>query len=353
MRKLMFVSGLEISSSLALFGQHSSQPSAPPPQTARQALIEMIAGDQKAQFRHLTTEVQQEVSKPSGKGAAAYMASLSGMVKSAGTDLESFESGSVLFAVSDRKKKEKAEVVVDSDDLSGDQETFQLSVHLYRDGKEQDDEVMALSPKLSVEMKKQENIWRLNNLVVSINLPVGSPKLFQKMLQEKTTGPGLAAQAGAQVSDDTIPEKCCLDPQQIIQMIGYAELVYAREHPETGFTCSISGLADPNQTSGQLLDRSFTKGLANGNANGYRFTLSGCQGRPAGSYQIIAEPASPDAWPKAFCTDATQVIRSSDDGRGATCLTSGKPVRASQGDVGMQGGSVGFSVGSPASKPEK
>jgi hypothetical protein len=64
----------------------------------------------------------------------------------------------------------------------------------------------------------------------------------------------------------------------------------------------------------------------NGVYNGYRFSLTGCQGRPAGSFQILAEPAvvAPNA--KAYCVDATQNLRASEDGRGATCLAMGKPV---------------------------
>jgi hypothetical protein len=344
--RLFLVSAAFILSSWSTFGQ--PRPS-PPPQTARQALIEIISGDQKALQKHLTLEVQQELSKPGGKTAAAELASLSGIARQAGSDVKSFDTGDLLLAISDPKKSEKVEVVVESDDLAGDLDTLQLSLHVYRDGNEEDDEIMAFSPRLSVEMKKQENVWRLNNLTVSVNVAVGSPKLFQKLAPQKATGVGVVAGSAGDHSDFRAEETCCTDPQMMLQLLAAAELNYAREHPQTGFTCSASELADPNHSAGQLLNQPFFKGFAGGTANGFRFAIAGCQGKPAGSYQITAEPASPNATPKAFCMDATQIIRTADDGRGATCLAAGRPVSAHESEGGM----VGFSVGVPESKPQK
>ena len=71
---------------------------------------------------------------------------------------------------------------------------------------------------------------------------------------------------------------------------------------------------------------------------GYKFSLSGCQDKPSGSFHLVAEPVSPTGKAKAFCTDATNNIRSSDDGLGSSCLASGKlaTFRRRRGSVGSE-----------------
>jgi hypothetical protein len=100
-------------------------------------------------------------------------------------------------------------------------------------------------------------------------------------------------------------------------MLGIAESLFARQHAETGFTCSLTDLAETGKNLG--IDPQVSAGIY----KGYRISVSGCQGKPAGSFQISLEPVSGGGG-KAYCIDATQNVRVSDDGRGATCLTSGK-----------------------------
>ena len=82
--------------SIRLFSQQPPPP--PPPQTARQALIEMITGGQKAVNKHLTVEVQQLLVKAGGK--SVQIMSVFDSVRSqlrAGAQI--FDSGPVLLAM--------------------------------------------------------------------------------------------------------------------------------------------------------------------------------------------------------------------------------------------------------------
>ena len=63
---------------------------------------------------------------------------------------------------------------------------------------------------------------------------------------------------------------------------------------------------------------------------GYKFSLSGCQGKPAETFHVVAEPVSLAGGAKAYCTDATRNVRTSDDGSGSTCLMAGKLSRPSE-----------------------
>jgi hypothetical protein len=75
---------------------------------------------------------------------------------------------------------------------------------------------------------------------------------------------------------------------------------------------------------------------------GYRFSLSGCQDKPSGSFHLVVEPVSPTGKAKAFCTDATNNVRSSDDGSGSSCLASGKVAAFGAEDGAWAGDTVHF-----------
>jgi len=120
-------------------------------------------------------------------------------------------------------------------------------------------------------------------------------------------------------------------------MLGFAESQFARTHPEIGFTCTLPDLAKPNMFN---LDPQIFSGEP---YQGYKFSLSGCQDKPSGSFHLVAEPVSPTGKAKAFCTDATNNVRSSDDGLGSSCLTSGKLASSfGAGDAAWGGDTVHF-----------
>jgi len=304
---------LVISSSAFLFSQ--SQAPAPPPQTPRQALIEMITGGQEGAMKHLTVEMQKSLQGDGKSSSVAQLATFD-QIRAASSDFQVFETGQVLLSANEPKSNEKFEVHVDSDDLSGDTDTMDISFHQFRDGVEQDIPYAAILSRFTVGMKKQSNIWRLNEISINIKVPVGDPKLLEKFGSGMGTGMfGGKVAMGSAGSPETPRE---LSPRETITMVAFAESTYARSHPETGFTCKLSDLGKTNPL--YLDPRIFTGEPF----HGYKFTLSGCQDKPSGSFHLVAEPVVLAAGAKAYCTDATNNVRSSDDGLGSSCLTSGK-----------------------------
>src|SRR5260221_3780597 len=75
--KLIFV----VFASTVLFAQ--TQTPAPRPQTAREALIEMITGGEKGLMKHLTVEVQDLLNKPENKQSKSGVMMLNGMQRQA------------------------------------------------------------------------------------------------------------------------------------------------------------------------------------------------------------------------------------------------------------------------------
>ena len=315
---------LVFSASSFLFSQ--TQAPAAPPQTPRQALIEMINGGQEGAMKHLTVEMQKSL-KGNGEFAAL------DQLKSTSSEFQVFETGQVLLAANDPKSHEKFEVHVDSDDLSGDTDDIDISFHQFRDGVEQDVPYTAMLSRFTVGMKKQENIWRLNEVSINIKVPLGDPKLLEKF--GNGIGPGMFGAKVGGVSASGKQEKPReMAPREAVMMLGFAESQFARTHPEIGFTCTLPDLAKPNMFN---LDPHIFSGEP---YQGYKFSLSGCQDKPSGSFRLVAEPVAPTAGAKAYCTDATHNVRSSDDGLGSSCLASGK-----QAAFGTEEESVGFDTG--------
>jgi len=136
------------------------------------------------------------------------------------------------------------------------------------------------------------------------------------------------------------------DPAGMVAALAMTEQTFARQHPDAGFTCSLPELIDAGKPFG--LDEH----IASGSYMGYKWSVSGCEGKPAGSFQIVAEPVAQGRGVKAACTDATQNLRESEDGRGSSCLSGGKPhtFQNESGDEGI--GMVGVRVGvAPENKP--
>jgi hypothetical protein len=319
---------LVVSASTFLLVAQTQAPAAPP-QTPRQALIEMISGGQEGAMKHLTVEMQKSL-KGNGEFAAF------DQIKAASSEFQVFETGPVLLAADDPKNHGKFEVHVDSDDLSGDTDNIDISFHQFRDGVETDVPYAALLSRFTVGLKQQQNVWRLNEISINIKVPVGDPKLLEKF------GNGMPGMIGGKLgaSASGKPEKPRdMAPREAVQMLAMTESMFAHTHPEIGFTCTLSELAKPNLLN---LDQRIFNGEP---YRGYKFSLSGCQEKPSGSFHLIAEPVLPAPKAKAFCTDATNNIRSSDDGSGSSCLSSGKLAAFGAEDGAWVGDTVHFTTG--------
>ena len=341
MRKALFAT--LFFSVFAIFSSAQQQQTLPaPPQSPRQALIEIANGQVE---KHLTVEVQQLLKQPENKQALVALGFASSMKRELGQDVQVFESGPVLLSINDAKDHRKIEVQVNNDDMSGDQDVLELSVHSFRDGVEQDEEWQTFLSHFTVTMVRQQSIWRLSKVGIGVELAIGDPEFLKKTYLKSingggATGVGVVAHPSSSPGEaEQAPE---LTPSQLVIFMGAAEQTYARQNAETGFTCSLADLAQ----SPFLVNQSAQ--ISSGNYNGYKISLTGCQGRPAGSFQITVEP-TPGKGGKAYCTDATHNIRVSDDGRGTTCLNAGKPEPA-----GEEGDAVGFSYVTPqsATKPK-
>jgi hypothetical protein len=306
MRNISFVLVVAFAAGVSSSGQ--TQPQTPPPQTARQALIEMFLGKGPDDFtKHLPTTAKQALVRQdeSPETSIVQRISLIGRQLTAQGHVETFDLGPALLVTEQNEGKEKikTEVIVEHDSLMGESEEIEVSIHVYHDG---EPEFLPIIPRLTFSMTEEKDIWRLTEATLAAHIPLTDPDYLKGMRKMQDAANESLASAR-------------------IGMIASAEAGYAANHPDRGYSCSLTDLfakadaAGPDQPS-----ENYAPGFAGDESGGYHFALSGCDGRPASKFQIIAVPTDSDSGMKAFCTDETGTVRFEVNGKGASCLSHGQ-----------------------------
>jgi type IV pilus assembly protein PilA len=314
--------------------------SADVPQTARQALLEMFFSKTPGTFvKHLPAATRAALEKSGGLASLQQYSLMMTQLESQGQNVQTFETGSVLLSGENPKTGQKADVTVENDALRGDQDDIEVAFHVYKDGKEQRTPFM---PLMTFSMKQEAQLWKLNEISVTIHLPLADPDFLKAMSERMTPRPATQV-AGTQsvgtltTGNGTFVTRSEIAPQvagtdvtvlTAMRTILTAEVTYASSYPNVGYTCSLSSLdgfggGEPNERQAMLIN----SGLASGKKYGFMFALSGCAGSPAVGFHLTAAPNGNNFGRKAFCADQTGVIRASEDGNPATCLANGAPVQ--------------------------
>ena len=306
MRRFLLLMPVFLLSTLA--GNAQNEPTAPPPQSPRQALLEMFLGVTPNHLeRHLPEVARkafQQLDTGGGPNFLGEISMIASQARTPGSSLQTFDSGPRLLLAEDPQMQQKIEVLVEQDNLVGEENEIDLSFHIYRSGQE---ERLPIIPRLTFMMKSEKGIWKLNEVSFTARMPLGDPNFlrgFVKDLKKKqqTTNEAMASWS--------------------IRNIVSAEKAFHSAHSEHGYTCSLSELAQASSQEGAesgvgRLDAE----LAAGKKNGYIFALTGCDGL---HFKVVAEPAMPAAGQRAYCSDQDGEIKFAGDGKATTCLTRGQ-----------------------------
>ena len=98
-----------------------------------------------------------------------------------------------------------------------------------------------------------------------------------------------------------------------VRTINTVQITYISSYPAVGYASTLAALggtscAPPSAAGACLIDSQ----LASGSKSGYTFALSGGEGTPTMSYQIIASPTTPNQTGiRYFCSFADAVPRAS------------------------------------------
>ena len=302
--------GIVLVIALTNIGARAQSPTpSTPPQTARQALLEMFVGKSPQTFeKHLHDAARHALIRKGDTITSALMfrfATFGQGLSSGGNKFESFDTGPTLAVIQDSDGHHKLEIVVERDELLGEDAVIELSFRYYQDGQS---EVLPVVPRLIFSLKQEKEIWRLSELTAEAHVPLTDPDYLNGLRKEQNRGYERMA------------------PTQV-QMLAGAELNYSQKHPAQGYTCKLSDLFGTKYTAlaveqGAVL---FDPAMAGGTKDGYVFSVGGCTGSPATKFQISAVPEEADSGMKAFCADESGKLRFATDGQADTCLSSGEP----------------------------
>jgi TonB family protein len=271
------------------------------PQTARQALIEMFFGTSPNHLeKHLSDSTRNTFKRMSGEGGMSMLDEFSmfaNMTKAGGMKFETFDSGPTLLQAEQVEQNEKTEITVEADDLSGDEDEIELTLHITKEGNEQP---LPFIPHFTFIMKTEADIWRLNEIRAEVRVPLADPNFLKNIERQN----GKQNEQGAQLG---------------MRVIIGAQNSY---HQTRGtYACNLAGLMGKGQNNGSFAD------LSTGKHGGYVYAISGCD---AHQYKVVAEPEINDSSQRAFCADESGTMRAASDGKATTCLSSGEAVATEQ-----------------------
>jgi hypothetical protein len=283
-------------------------PPPPPPQSPRQALLEMFFGTTPNHLeKHLPDVARKALQQLDTPGSASLLSGfslISAEARAGGSNFQTFETGPILLLSETAQAKKKVEISVEQDYLIGDENQIDLSFHTYRNGRL---ETMPVIPRLTLLMKTEAGIWKLEEIALSLRAPLTDPEYLKSLVKDLKKTQQSSNEGAANWS---------------LRAIIASETKFHAEHSERGYTCSLTELTHVSaDESPENRGMAVSEELASGKKDGYLFALTGCD---ALHYKVVAEPASAAAGQHAFCADESGEIKVSSDGKATTCLSRGK-----------------------------
>jgi len=304
------------------------------PQTPREALIEMVASPTAGTFEaHLLNETRAKL-KQLGQSAQQQFAFPAMVISSqaqSGSNLKWNATGPVLVAFDTPKTGGRMEVRVDHDEIKGDHDEMELSFHAIKDGHE---DKMSVIPHLMVQMKSEQNVWKLSEVGFSIAVKLDGALIdsIQKQMETAatqmkvstsitpkdpfsiSTGTAVVPQAAAVFHTPNASESAAITA---VKNIVVAERAFKTGNPQVGYTCSMNDLPSSAPAQAQVTDAPW----GNTAKGQYRYSISGCRGEVISTFKVVAVPLNVREGLRAFCSDESGEIRFADDGHGSTCLS--------------------------------
>jgi hypothetical protein len=311
MRQIWLVLLLTVAGSISLVAQTAVQTvsqtsTPPPPQSARQALIEMFLGKGDKDFeKHLPEAARQALihkGETPDTSVVLRISTIGREMVAQGEHIETFDEGPTLLVNTQNEGHERIEVAVEHDSLLGEEDEIELSIHYYKDGQLQ---TLPVVPRLIFTFKQENEIWRLNEITAAAHVPLTDPDYLKELRKEQNEANETAA-------------------RNRVSNIAGAETNYAAAHPDRGYACTLATLFP--QTPVEEGAPSYPAEAANAESDGYRFALTGCVGTPASKFRVSAVPTDPDASQKTFCADESGTLKFVTGGKSSSCFGQGEPV---------------------------
>ncbi|HLH05769.1 MAG TPA: hypothetical protein VKW78_00880 [Terriglobales bacterium] len=300
------------------------------PQTPREALIEMIASPTPGTFdAHLLNETRAKLKqlKQSAQQQFALPLMMMNAQTQSNTNLKWNATGPVLVAFDTPKTGGRMEVRVDRDVIKGNHDEMELSFHAIKDGHE---DSMAVTPHLQLQMKSEENVWKLSEVGFSLAVKLdgalidGIQKQMETAATQMRTANATHGDATFSMSSSSsmsqspavfrAPSTSESKAMSAVKSIIAAENSFKSANPQVGYTCNMSDLGDAAPAQAQVTDTAFGGDVR----GGYHYSLYGCR---SNGFKVVAVPANVREHLRAFCSDESGMLRFAEDGHGSTCLS--------------------------------
>jgi hypothetical protein len=151
--------------------------------------------------QHLPSATRAALEKSGALATLQQFSLLTSQVQ--GQNLQTFETGSMLLVAEDPKTNHKVEITVTGDSLHGDQDDIALSFQTYKDGQAQRTPYV---PQVTFSMKQEAQVWKLNEISVTIHVPLADPE-FLKLMTEQMKPHGAAASLSP-LADISCGQRC-------------------------------------------------------------------------------------------------------------------------------------------------
>ena len=141
--------------------------------------MEMFSLKSQGTFvKHLPAATLTALEKAGALNTLQQYSMLTSQLHSTGNQLETFETGPVLLTSVDPKTSQKVEVIVESDSQQGEDDNIVLTFRTYKDKQVQKTPFM---PRITFAMKMESGVWKLNEILVSIRLPLADPDFLKSI----------------------------------------------------------------------------------------------------------------------------------------------------------------------------
>ena len=277
-----------------------------PPQTARQALIELLFGGGGEAFsRHLPELARTALQNTDGiYSEIVRMSGTSRPILGLDGNFEISDSGPVIAART-FESGYRIEIDLERDVTNGETDEIELSSHVYSNNEELNQLSM---PRLTFSLKEENKKWTLIQVTAVSRLPLDDEDYLGGRLKQQQEG----NEQGAQYRMSTIVA---------------AEAAYAMRYQH--YACTLQDLfaVDPPDDSADSasdeIQGYFDPGQGASDLYGYHFELS-CTEAGAERYHLSAVPVEKYSGTKTYCADESGDLRVDPGTSASSCFQRGE-----------------------------
>ena len=139
-------------------------------------------------MKHLPAATRAALEKSGALPTLQQYSLMASQLQTQNSNVQTFETGSVLLAGEDPKTGDKFEIRVENDALQGNEDKIEVSFLNYKKGQPQRTPFM---PQITFGMNKEAQVWTLNEVSLTIHVPLADPDFLKAVTDKMQPQAGL------------------------------------------------------------------------------------------------------------------------------------------------------------------